>query len=361
MYKKKEDFLKSCPFQEFQFPNDYEKMFDYVDDFFNVVGDKSVGSIVNGIKRNLLASLISYLVLYRPKHQRNFSSIAKLLRASDINAYDTSVNRSKLDRLFDEVAVKDPTSIAFVCYTNAKTCRYFAFCDAVSSLLSDISEFEVHERINRIKQTSLFWESLSAGEKVVYKKIEEKPYEKFLFFTEINDDKKKGKIVLYCNNKVYFIENNKVQDSLDLYCMGNLEMLNEIKSKMTALKFNGLDWKENDVILLCDYHIYDNLNKSYSSTLYKLIVENWRPRFARACPSKTETDNEEKEREDKLAEIELKMVLDELEQKENDEEDIGDEELINEELKKEKKGTSSNTEEINDKDAFDNLDFGDFS
>lgn len=65
--------------------------------------------------------------------------------------------------------------------------------------------------------------------------------------------------------------------------------------------------------------------------------------------------------EDKLAEIELKMVLDELEQKENDEEDIGDEELINEELKKEKKGTSSNTEEINDKDAFDNLDFGDFS
>ena len=85
------------------------------------------------------------------------------------------------------------------------------------------------------------------------------------------------------------------------------------------------------------------------------------PCFARACPSKTETDNEEKEREDKLAEIELKMVLDELEQKENNEEDIDDKELINEELKKEKKGTSSNTEEINDKDAFDCVDFGDFS
>lgn len=67
----------------------------------------------------LLQALCFYLIKYCPKHQQNFTSVMKLLRAAEIDENDPT-KKSKLDRIFDEVAVKDPNSIALKQYLTFK-------------------------------------------------------------------------------------------------------------------------------------------------------------------------------------------------------------------------------------------------
>lgn len=50
----------------------------------------------------LLSSLCLYLLKYRPKHEQNFMSVMKLLKAAE-NRGQNSSTKSTLDRLFDEV------------------------------------------------------------------------------------------------------------------------------------------------------------------------------------------------------------------------------------------------------------------
>ena len=67
----------------------------------------------------LLQALCFYLIKYCPKHQQNFTSVMKLLRAAEVDENDPT-KKSKLDRIFDEVAVKDPGSIALKQYLTFK-------------------------------------------------------------------------------------------------------------------------------------------------------------------------------------------------------------------------------------------------
>ena len=67
----------------------------------------------------LLQALMFYLIKYRPKEERNFTNIMKLLRAAEIDENNPNA-KSQLDRLFDEVARKDPNSIALKQYTTFK-------------------------------------------------------------------------------------------------------------------------------------------------------------------------------------------------------------------------------------------------
>ena len=53
--------------------------------------------------------------MYRPKEEQNFTSIMKLLRAAEVNENDPNA-KSSLDRIFDQVAIDDPDSIALKQY-----------------------------------------------------------------------------------------------------------------------------------------------------------------------------------------------------------------------------------------------------
>lgn len=63
----------------------------------------------------LLQALIFYLIKYRPKHEQNFTSVMKLLRAAKVDENNPSAE-SALDIIFKEVARKDPNSIALKQY-----------------------------------------------------------------------------------------------------------------------------------------------------------------------------------------------------------------------------------------------------
>lgn len=63
----------------------------------------------------LLQALMFYLIKYRPKHEQNFTSVMKLLRAAKVDENDPSAE-SALDKIFKEVARKDPDSLALKQY-----------------------------------------------------------------------------------------------------------------------------------------------------------------------------------------------------------------------------------------------------
>lgn len=67
----------------------------------------------------LLQALMFYLIKYRPKEEQNFTSIMKLLRAAEVDENNPNV-KSPLDRIFDEVAKRDPNSIALKQYMTFK-------------------------------------------------------------------------------------------------------------------------------------------------------------------------------------------------------------------------------------------------
>lgn len=67
----------------------------------------------------LLQALVFYLIKYRPKEERNFTSVMKLLRAAEVDENNPKA-KSPLDIIFDGVAAKDPNSIALKQYLTFK-------------------------------------------------------------------------------------------------------------------------------------------------------------------------------------------------------------------------------------------------
>ncbi len=63
----------------------------------------------------LLATLIGYLVKYRPKSERTFNCIGKLIAACEIDE-DYSGKKNALDRVMDEVKNRDPDSFVYKHY-----------------------------------------------------------------------------------------------------------------------------------------------------------------------------------------------------------------------------------------------------
>lgn len=67
----------------------------------------------------LLQALCFYLVKYRPKEERNFHQVMRLLRAAEIDENNPD-KHSRLDDLFERVRLQDPDSIAYKQYMTFK-------------------------------------------------------------------------------------------------------------------------------------------------------------------------------------------------------------------------------------------------
>lgn len=78
-------------------------------------GQKSGDPFWEKSETALLQALMFYLIKYRPKHEQNFTSVMKLIRAAEIDENDPNAE-SPLDSIFKMVARKDPTSIALKQY-----------------------------------------------------------------------------------------------------------------------------------------------------------------------------------------------------------------------------------------------------
>lgn len=85
----------------------------------NPVGNKGGGDFWEKCENALLQALIFYLIKYRPKEEHNFTNVMKLLRAAEVDENKPNA-KSKLDKLFDEVAEKDPHGIALKQYLTFK-------------------------------------------------------------------------------------------------------------------------------------------------------------------------------------------------------------------------------------------------
>ena len=71
------------------------------------------------LKSCLLSALVMYLKMYRPKHQQNFTSVMKLLRAMKTDKYGPE-KTTPLDKMFADVFTKDPGSIMLKQYMDIK-------------------------------------------------------------------------------------------------------------------------------------------------------------------------------------------------------------------------------------------------
>lgn len=107
----------------------------------------------------LLQALCFYLKKYCPEHQRNFTSVMKLLRAAEVDENDAS-KKSKLDRIFDEVALKDPNSIALKQYLTfkmgaGKTLKSILISCSVRLTVFNMKQIENLTRIDTIDLGSM--------------------------------------------------------------------------------------------------------------------------------------------------------------------------------------------------------------
>lgn len=87
--------------------------------------------------QTLCNALISYLCYYAPKHQQSLNSICKLARV--YNNVEGSNEPSKLEKIFDEVAAKDPQSWSLSQFRNVHTGASRTRASIVISLLSEFN------------------------------------------------------------------------------------------------------------------------------------------------------------------------------------------------------------------------------
>lgn len=77
-------------------------------------------SSVPFVTEALWKACVIYLYTYRPANEWKPENIGKLIRAAEVDENDTS-KKPKLDRIFEEVALKDPYSMALKYYKTYKT------------------------------------------------------------------------------------------------------------------------------------------------------------------------------------------------------------------------------------------------
>lgn len=115
----------------------------------------------------LLQALVFYLIKYRPPHQQNFTSVMKLLRAAEIDEND-STKKSKLDQLFDEVAVKDPTSIALKQYLTFKMGAGKTLKSILISTSVRLTVFNMKQIENLTKEDTIDLGHMGEGKKALF-------------------------------------------------------------------------------------------------------------------------------------------------------------------------------------------------
>ena len=115
----------------------------------------------------LLQALVFYLIKFRPKHQQNFTSVMKLLRAAEVNENDPS-QKSKLDKIFDEVAAKDPNSIALKQYLTFKMGAGKTLKSILISTSVRLTVFNMKQIENLTKEDSIDLGSMGEGKKALF-------------------------------------------------------------------------------------------------------------------------------------------------------------------------------------------------
>lgn len=115
----------------------------------------------------LLQALVFYLIKYRPKHQQNFTSVMKLLRAAEVDEND-STKKSKLDKIFDEIAVRDPNSIALKQYLTFKMGAGKTLKSILISTSVRLTVFNLKQIENLTKEDSIDLGSMGEGKKALF-------------------------------------------------------------------------------------------------------------------------------------------------------------------------------------------------
>lgn len=115
----------------------------------------------------LLQALCFYLIKYCPKHQQNFSSVMKLLRAAEVDENNASY-KSKLDRMFDEVAIKDPHSIALKQYLTFKMGAGKTLKSILISCSVRLTVFNMKQIENLTKVDTIDLGTMGEGKKALF-------------------------------------------------------------------------------------------------------------------------------------------------------------------------------------------------
>ena len=115
----------------------------------------------------LLQALVFYLIKYRPKHQQNFTSVMKLLRAAEVDENNPN-NKSKLDKIFDEVAIKDPNSIALKQYLTFKMGAGKTLKSILISTSVRLTVFNMKQIENLTKEDSIDLGAMGEGKKALF-------------------------------------------------------------------------------------------------------------------------------------------------------------------------------------------------
>ena len=115
----------------------------------------------------LLQALVFYLIKYRPKSEQNFTSVMKLLRAAEIDETNAKA-KSKLDIIFDEIAEKDPNSIALKQYRTFKMGAGKTLKSILISTSVRLTTFNMKQIENLTKTDSLDLGSMGEGKKALF-------------------------------------------------------------------------------------------------------------------------------------------------------------------------------------------------
>lgn len=115
----------------------------------------------------LLQALVFYLIKYRPKKEHNFTSVMKLLRAAEVDENDAN-KKSKLDRLFDEVAARYPNSIALKQYLTFKMGAGKTLKSILISTSVRLTVFNMKQIENLTKADDIDLGSMGFGKKALF-------------------------------------------------------------------------------------------------------------------------------------------------------------------------------------------------
>ena len=161
-------FLNLCNLNQSDTYNPFDRMIIETDEG-NIVNEQDISVFSDMLLKSLniytidnsvfIQSLILYILKYRPKYQQTINSIFKLLRAAEVDENNPN-NKSKLDKIFDEVAIKDPNSIALKRYVVTKA-------SFSHSLLSAWASIETTELINLTNTNTINLNDIK-NEKVAY-------------------------------------------------------------------------------------------------------------------------------------------------------------------------------------------------
>ena len=129
------DFNKSNQYNPLAYVDKPEEVMELAYYIIDIMSSDDDGEGVQ-IQFALLSSILLYLKTFSLKHQQNLSSVMKLLRAVDV---PDEYSKSKLDVIFEEIALKEPGSPALKQYVGCTLGHGVENCYAAKLLLSKFS------------------------------------------------------------------------------------------------------------------------------------------------------------------------------------------------------------------------------